>query len=547
MVAFSNTLDSDGDSLMIKNNFSQIEYARTLQLQIIQTDYTETLKNYLASIPQKVTIRWAASIGGQNTVQSASPVLNPANDVVYFASGVDGKLFALNTADGSQRWTFNYPVPASNPGRGSAVVGQDGVVYFPAAYSGANSNSGYLYAVNPDGTQKWKYDMTAGAQISYISPAITKDGDILVGNNGTIGALHLVDKTSGVQKAYVKPSGGILGAITVSQNNIAYGVTGNNGLVAFDLNNLSGVPPAPASKGTYKVENENNHYSSGSPAIDSDGNVIAAFNQKDGNDAAIVALNATSANIAHNSTVWEYLFTPTPSGDSKMEQFGVAIGADNTIYISGHETKQIYAITPNGTLKWIFSSTNNSVCGVPAIDNKGYLHFGDHSGNYYILKDNTSKPELVYKGKLCVPGVTASQIWSSPVIADDGTIYFSAQVSTIEGTTSSRLFKIQVTGATGPANSSWPMKGGNAQRTGLQCRNPATTISTSTPAQFRIFSGNKTIEVIASQEGEISIYNLLGKLILKQSLNKGQHSFDVPSSQTYLVKLGDKTNKIFVR
>jgi hypothetical protein len=46
-----------------------------------------------------------------------------------------------------------------------------------------------------------------------------------------------------------------------------------------------------------------------------------------------------------------------------------------------------------------------------------------------------------------------SQIWSSPVIADDGAVYFSAQVSTIEGTVSSRLFKIQVNDVIGDKTS----------------------------------------------------------------------------------------------
>ncbi|KAA6341280.1 hypothetical protein EZS27_010904 [termite gut metagenome] len=54
------------------------------------------------------------------------------------------------------------------------------------------------------------------------------------------------------------------------------------------------------------------------------------------------------------------------------------------------------------------------------------------------------------------------------------------------------------------------------------------------------------MEPIATQDGEVSIYNLFGQLILKQWADKGQHSFPVASSQIYLVKLGDNISKVIV-
>lgn len=550
IIVFSNILDDAGDAAMLENNFQKIELARTAGLQVYQTNYTEKLDLYLTNNPQpQVALQWAFNIGPQNTVQTTSPALSHDNNTVYFTSGFEGKLYALNTANGNTRWTFDYVIGGSTAGRsGSCVVGSDGTVYFPATQGTSPENYARLYAVNPNGTQKWVYSTGTGSSATYISPAITKNGDILTGNNGTNGALHLVDKTNGAQKAYVKPAGGIIGSIVVSQDNIAYGLTGNYGLVAYDLSDIDANTLAPASKGLYKVQNENNHYTAGSPAINENGNVIAAFNQVGGDDAAIVALNASSANISHNSYVWQYLFTPSPNTTSKLEQFGASIGADGTIYVSGHETQKIYAFSPTGTLKWAYSTEEN-IASTPAIDNRGYLHFGGWNGNYYILKDNGNDAELMYKGKLSHAGEISSQIWSSPAIANDGSVYVGAQVTDVSGT-SSRLYKISVLGTTAPANSYWPMKGGNAQRIGLQKKDLSTTndaTNTYSPEEFKAFSNNNTLMVETYHKGNVTIYDLFGRITLQKTLDVGIHSFNLPASQMYIVKWGNTCTKVILR
>lgn len=550
IAVFSNILNTAGDTFMLENNFQKIELARTAGLQVYQTDYSEMLDYYLTNNPQpQVAIQWAVNIGPQNTVQTTSPTLSHDNNTVYFASGNEGKLYALNTVDGNERWTFNYVIGSSSAGRaGSAVVGSDGTIYFPSTQGISPDNFARLYAVNPNGTQKWMYSTGNGSNAAYISPAITKDGDIITGNTGTDGAIHLVDKTNGTKKAYTKPAGGVIGSIVVSQDNIAYGLTGNYGLVAFDLKTIDPTTLAPISKGTYKVQNENNHYSVGSPAITGNGNVIAAFNQVGGDDAAIVALNASSANISHTSYVWQYLFTPSPNTNSKMEQFGASVGADGTIYVSGHETQKIYALTPAGEIKWTYSTKEN-IASTPAIDSRGYLHFGGWNGNYYILKDNDNNAELIYKGNLSYNGETSSQIWSSPAIANDGSVYVSAQVTDISGI-SSRLYKITVLGTTAPANSYWPMKGGNAQRIGLQKKELATTsinTETNSPEGFKVFSNNNSITMITNSKGVVTVYDLFGQVALKETLDVGTHSFNLHSSQMYIVKWGNVCTKVLVK
>ncbi|GAB6013289.1 glycerophosphodiester phosphodiesterase family protein [Viscerimonas tarda] len=47
MVTYSNSLDDAGDNAVLQNHFSSIDKMKQIQLQIIQTDYTELIKNYL--------------------------------------------------------------------------------------------------------------------------------------------------------------------------------------------------------------------------------------------------------------------------------------------------------------------------------------------------------------------------------------------------------------------------------------------------------------------------------------------------------------------
>jgi outer membrane protein assembly factor BamB len=392
-----------------------------------------------------VEVKWGISCG-TGTTEANSPALSVSGDTVYFVNGTAGKLYAFNASDGTEVWNFTLNVAKSNPARTNVSVGNDGTVYVPV---GSNDNNpAYLYAVNSNGTEKWKYEIGSGANIAYIAPAITKDGDILVGNTGANGALHWVDKENGTKKAYVKPQGGVLGAIVASLDNVAYVQSGNNGFNAYNLNEINDEL-VPAHLGTYKPV-EDNFYSAGSPAIGKDGNFLAA-----GGTGRIVSLHIDNT-LSNN---WVY---PSGTNLSKIEQSGVAIGADGTLYVAGSENKKIYALNPGGTLKWEFATDGNAQ-SVPAVDNKGYIHFGDDSGKYYILEDKTTGAEQLYKATLSNSSATATRIWSSPAIAGDGSIYFA--VNTSSGVF---LFKIAVSGVTGPANSYWPMRGGNAQRTGLE-------------------------------------------------------------------------------
>jgi len=96
---------------------------------------------------------------------------------------------------------------------------------------------------------------------------------------------------------------------------------------------------------------------------------------------------------------------------------GPAIDEDGTIYIGAYS---LYAVYPNGTLKWEFN-TIFSIVSTPAIDENGILYFG-------IIYGDTNYLYAVYpNGTLKWKYPTATEyIFSSPAIGEDGTIYFGS-------------------------------------------------------------------------------------------------------------------------
>jgi outer membrane protein assembly factor BamB len=88
------------------------------------------------------------------------------------------------------------------------------------------------------------------------------------------------------------------------------------------------------------------------------------------------------------------------------------IAQDGTIYF-GRDDKNIYAVYPNGTLKWVYT-TGYIVLGAPAIGDDGTIYEG--SGDFYLYALNSN-------GTLKWKYQTGDYIKGSVTIAPDGTLY----------------------------------------------------------------------------------------------------------------------------
>ncbi|MBL4561904.1 MAG: PQQ-binding-like beta-propeller repeat protein [Labilibaculum sp.] len=111
------------------------------------------------------TEKWSISVTGRISV--CSPAL--ANGTIYVGTKEGNNLLALNAVTGTQVWSFSTPGAIVNS---SPAVDKNGVIYF-------GSWDNHVYAINPDGTLKYKF-LTGGDV--WSSPAIGSDGTIYIGS-----------------------------------------------------------------------------------------------------------------------------------------------------------------------------------------------------------------------------------------------------------------------------------------------------------------------------------------------------------------------------
>jgi outer membrane protein assembly factor BamB len=112
-----------------------------------------------------------------------------------------------------------------------------------------------------------------------------------------------------------------------------------------------------------------------------------------------------------------------------------AIGEDGTIYFGAHDNR-LYAVNPNGTLKWSFYvgkplygdkfDVYKGILSSPAVAKDGTIYFSSLSDIFFAINaDGTEK----WRYELPI----TSDTWTSPVIGEDGTIYTGAARRKLEG------------------------------------------------------------------------------------------------------------------
>lgn len=91
-----------------------------------------------------------------------------------------------------------------------------------------------------------------------------------------------------------------------------------------------------------------------------------------------------------------------------------AIGADGTIY-AGSSDGGLYAVSPNGTLKWRFQA-GNSIGSSPAVGADRTIFFGCYDAYVYAVRaDGTLKWKFL----------TYGQVTASPALSTDGIVYIT--------------------------------------------------------------------------------------------------------------------------
>lgn len=342
---------------------------------------------------------------------------------------------------GPQTNTTKWKLKTLGPGgtiETSPTIGSDGTIYF-------GSSNNFLYAVKPDGSIKWTYLADRGGKSFKTSPLIGNDGTIYVGNtNGYLIAIDTI--TPGLPTKWEYKTGGLTTSsptfmktkieciIFGSTDNYVYMIKPDGKL--WDKYKLKGSITSSIANGPYKpkevlstgntayIQCDDGYlyayidrYNHPAPNYDYqlwkyDIGKCISFSPAIGSDGTIYATNSNGnlyAITPEGKLKWKYA-TNTPAPTSSP-----AISSDGTIYFASSGVL-LHAIDPNGHSLWDFTA-DSTISSPPSISSDGTIYFGTNGGVFYALNHNG---KLIWKYK------TNSIINLSPAINSDGTIYFAS-------------------------------------------------------------------------------------------------------------------------
>jgi outer membrane protein assembly factor BamB len=259
----------------------------------------------------------------------------------------------------------------------SPVIDNNGILYIGCL-------DGFIYAINPNGTEKWRYECNDWI---LSSPAIADDGTIYVGSLDD----HLYSINSdGTLKWRFHAEASIFGSPTIGEDDVIY--FGSMKSMSY------GKVYALYSNGAEKWHYDAGDSVYGTPAIGEDGTVYITSNDK-----KLHAINPSNGSMLWSCHIGDALGSPS-------------IGDDGTIYVASHND-YLYAIYPNGTRKWRTEIDVGSH-GTPAISSDGTIYIG---GSFFFAVNPNGSIKWVYEGWEKYDYEVRSNNYA---ISADGTIYF---------------------------------------------------------------------------------------------------------------------------
>jgi len=268
---------------------------------------------------------------------------------------------------------------------GGPVIDNEGTIYF-------GDFNYYLYALNPNGSLKWKYK--TGNWI-WSAPAIAEDGTIYVGSlDDYLYAIY----PNGTRKWKFHAGDSIASSPAIAEDGtISFGVMGPG----WDKGRIYAVNP----NGTEKWHYDTGYWIVSDPAIGNDGTIYIGSG-----DTYFYAL------WPNGTLRWRFKTGDVIKGPA-------SISCDGTIYIGSFDG-YLYAFYPNGTLKWkcnIWLGTNTN----PSIAEDGTIYVGSSTKLFAIYPNNGTK-----KWTFDMGGNIGQ---SSSAISSDGTIYTGIEIGDVDG------------------------------------------------------------------------------------------------------------------
>lgn len=347
-------------------------------------------------------------------VKTSNPVFSPDGKTMYIPTSTPaGHLFAIDVVSGEFKWVFAISQITYG---GGALVAPDGTIYQCVRNATINN----VYAVNPNGTQKWaiKLDAAIGA-----FPALSADGVLYCLTNKS--TLYALDASSGAIKWQQSLDGATGSAVAIDKAGNVYAGT-SAAIYSFK----------PNKEQNWKLEEVNVTEQATFALKDQ----VLYATLKNGGLVAVDMTNGTKK--------WTY---PTTKGDA---YFPIA-DKNGNVYFTEKGSQTVHAVNASGSKIWEKNVGNNLNYSGGALSTDGILYIGTQSNNKVLGLDITN-------GNIVFEETVGQQVMAAVSIGPDRRLYCGTIGSNNIG--SIKAFAVNKTLAT----DSWSIRGGDIQGTNRQ-------------------------------------------------------------------------------
>ena len=347
-------------------------------------------------------------------VKTSNPVFSPDGKTMYIPTSTPaGHLFAIDVVSGEFKWVFAISQITYG---GGALVAPDGTIYQCVRNATINN----VYAINPNGTQKWavKLDAAIGA-----FPALSADGVLYCLTNKS--TLYALDASSGAIKWQQSLDGATGSAVAIDKAGNVYAGT-SAAIYSFK----------PNKEQNWKLEEVNVTEQATFALKDQ----VLYATLKNGGLVAVDMTNGTKK-----------CTYPTTKGDA---YFPIA-DKNGNVYFTEKGSQTVHAVNASGSKIWEKNVGNNLNYSGGALSTDGILYIGTQSNNKVLGLDITN-------GNIVFEETVGQQVMAAVSIGPDRRLYCGTIGSNNIG--SIKAFAVNKTLAT----DSWSIRGGDIQGTNRQ-------------------------------------------------------------------------------
>lgn len=386
-------------------------------------------------------VQWVAEVGAP--IFYGSPALSNDGLTVYVGTSsltTDAAprpqvLVALNVATGAERWRYSLGLAEV---RSSPAVAPDGSITVLTEERSASGGfvSSAVVRVSAAGALVWRRELgipASAVDVGFSAPAIGADGSVYVASD----SLYALSPDGSIRWTRFSTGEDLRSSPSIGSDGTIYFAAHNIPLTAMhpDSGRVLWERPLGTQEHVYA-----------SPAIGTDGSIYVATD-----NCILYAVSSAGASL------WS--FDAGTAGSTCSMRSSPAVGADGTIYLGTSDRiprPVFFAVRPTGALRWTYSPSglpldvsreNFDIYSSPVIGNDGAVYFGHEFRRVYAVDGLAGSEKWVVK-------TLAGMAWSSPVLTLGGVLI----ISDVEG----RVYALTTESAGLQGTAPWPRyRGGN--------------------------------------------------------------------------------------